>query len=262
MKRTIFVTGAASGIGKAVAARFAAEGFFVGLYDVNEAGLDAMRATLGPERCCSGKLDVGDLDAYRRAVAAFGSATGERMDVLFNCAGILRFGHFEKVTPEEARLQISVNCEGVLNGIYASLPMLEKTAAAAGKSRGEKPIIVSMSSAAAIYGQPELAAYSATKFFVRGLTEALDLEFRAKNIRVADVMPGFVDTPMVHSQTHRPKAQDLLGVKTTADDVAQVVWNAVHGDKVHWPTKLELGILVRLSGLTELARTVMRRFLT
>ena len=262
MQRTIFVTGAASGIGKAVAARFAAKGFFVGLYDVNEAGLAEVRASLGPDRCCSGKLDVGDLDAFRRSVAAFGSATGERMDVLFNCAGILRFGRFEGVTPEDANKQIRVNCEGVLNGIYASLPMLEKTAAVSGRGRGEKPIIVNMSSASAIYGQPELAAYSATKFFVRGLTEALDLEFGAKNIRVADVMPGFVDTPMVHAQTYRPKSQDLLGVKTTADDVAQVVWDAVHGDKVHWTTKLDLAILVRLSGLTGLARTVMRKMMT
>ena len=262
MQRTIFVTGAASGIGKAVAQRFAAEGFFVGLYDVNEAGLAELGARLGAERCCTGTLDVGDLEAFRRAVAAFGAATGERMDVLFNCAGILRFGRFEGITPEDARRQITVNCEGVLNGIYASLPMLEKTAATAGKRRGEKPIIVNMSSASAIYGQPELAAYSATKFFVRGLTEALDLEFGVKNIRVTDVMPGFVDTPMVHAQTYRPKSQDRLGVKTTADQVAQVVWDAVHGDKVHWTTKLDLAILVRLSGLTGLARTVMRRLMT
>ena len=83
-----------------------------------------------------------------------------------------------------------------------------------------------------------------------------------RNIRVTDVMPGFVDTPMVHAQTYRPKSQDRLGVKTTADQVAHVVWDAVHGDKVHWTTKLDLAILVRLSGLTGLARTVMRRLMT
>ena len=76
---------------------------------------------------------------------------------------------------------------GVILGIQTCLPLLER-------ARG---CIVNMSSASAIYGQPELAVYSASKFAVRALTEALDIELRPEGVRVADIMPGYVDTPMV-----------------------------------------------------------------
>ncbi len=251
MEKSIFVTGAASGIGKAAALRFAREGWFVGLYDVDERGLSAVRAEVGPERSSQGVLDVTDLDAYRRAVTAFGSATRGRMDVLFGCAGILRLGRFEDVPPAEAQKEIAVNVGGVVNGVYAALPLLEKT---------ERSLVLSMSSASAIYGVPEHAVYSATKFAVRGLTEALDLELRSKGIRVADLMPGYVDTPMVQSQTHRAGTLRSMGVKLTAEDVAELAWEAAHGDKVHWMPRLDIKIMARFAGFGSLARPLMRRF--
>lgn len=253
MQPSIFITGAASGIGKATAKLFASRGYFVGLYDVNVDGVRELAASLGDEAAIAGPLDVRDRDAWRTAIDAFGARTGGRMDVLFGCAGVLKFAPFTSCTAEEADRQIGINVNGVVNGVYAALPLLEATVS------GGKPVIVTMSSASAIYGQPEMAVYSATKFFVRGLTEALDVELGPKGIRVCDVMPPYVDTPMVQNERHKPKSMGILGVKTTAEDVAAVVWNAVHGDAVHYTMQLSDAVARRLSGLTGLARVVVRR---
>src|SRR5512143_476792 len=171
--KTIFITGAASGIGRATAKLFAERGFFVGLYDLDEKGLAALRAEIGTSNSCMGVLDVGDIDDFKKNVDDFGRTTGGRMDALFNCAGILRMARFEHLPPEESHKQIQVNVIGVINGVYAALPLLEET---------EGSCILNMSSASAIYGVPELAVYSASKFAVRALTEALEIEFRKKGI--------------------------------------------------------------------------------
>src|SRR4029078_11260555 len=132
---------------------------------------------------------------------------------------ILRFGRFEDISPDQCRKQLDVNVMGVILGIQTCLPLLER-------ARGT---IVNMSSASAIYGQPELAVYSASKFAVRALTEALDIELRPKGIRIADVMPAYVDPPMVSSQTHKPKSLRTMGIKLTPEMIAEIVWKAVHG---------------------------------
>jgi NAD(P)-dependent dehydrogenase (short-subunit alcohol dehydrogenase family) len=254
MQPSIFITGAASGIGKATAKLFAERGYFVGVFDVNEDGVREVAAALGDDRSVAGRLDVRDRASWRAAVDAFSAKTGGAMDVLFGCAGVLKFASFVDCTAEDADRQIAINVNGVVNGIYASLPLLEASVA-----RGRKPMVLTMSSASAIYGQPEMAVYSATKFFVRGLTEALDVELGAKGIRVADVMPGFVDTPMVQNEAHKPKTMGVFGVKTTAEDVAAIVWKASQSDKLHWTTKLDDHVARRLSGFSGLARMVMRR---
>jgi NAD(P)-dependent dehydrogenase (short-subunit alcohol dehydrogenase family) len=91
-----------------------------------------------------------------------------------------------------------------------------------------------MCSASAIYGTPAFAGYCATKFGVKGLTEALDIEWRRHGIAVRDVMPLFVDTPMVAGFETRPKSQDVLGLHLTPEDIARTVWRAVHWPR-WWP---------------------------
>lgn len=246
--KTIFVTGAASGIGKATAILFARRGFHVGCYDVDVEGARRVASEIGAN-ASSGKIDVTSEVSWRAAIGEF-LADGKGLDVLFNCAGILRMGRFEDIGPAECRKQLEVNVMGVVLGMQTCIPHLEK-------SRGA---IVNMSSASAVYGQPELAVYSATKFAVRALTEALDIELRGRGIRVSDVMPGYVDTPMVHSQTHRSKTLEKLGIKLSADDVANVVWKAAHGRKLHYVPQANVAALSRLGGLLpELGRVVMRR---
>jgi NAD(P)-dependent dehydrogenase (short-subunit alcohol dehydrogenase family) len=247
--KTIFVTGAASGIGKASALLFGRRGWFVGCYDVDVEGARRVAVEIGT-RASHGRVDVTNAESWKTALSDFEAAAGGRMDVLFNCAGILRMGKFDEIPLEQCRLQLEINVMGVVIGVQTCLPILERS----------KGCIVNMSSASAIYGQPELAVYSASKFAVRALTEALDIELGARGIRVADVMPGYVDTPMVSSQTHRATTLDKMGVKLTADDVAEVVWKAAHGHGLHYMPQRDMRLMSRLGGLMPgMARTIMRR---
>jgi len=247
MSKTVFITGAASGIGKATSLLFGSKGWRVGCYDVDVDGARKVAEQL--EGAAHGRVDVTSEESWKTAVADFAGASGG-LDVLFNCAGILRMGRFEDVGAADCRKQLDVNVMGVILGIQACLPLLER-------SRG---CIVNMSSASAIYGQPELAVYSASKFAVRALTEALDIELAPRGIRVADIMPGYVDTPMVSSQTHKAKSLQQLGVKLTPEKIAGLVWEAVHGTKLHYIPQTDLRILSRIGGLVpELGRAAMRR---
>ena len=247
--KTIFVTGAASGIGKATALLFGRRGWFVGCYDVDVDGARRVAEEIGT-RASHGRVDVTNVESWKTALADFETAGTGKMDVLFNCAGILRMGKFDEISLDQCRLQLEINVMGVITGVQTCLPVLERS----------KGCIVNMSSASAIYGQPELAVYSASKFAVRALTEALDIELRARGVRVADVMPGYVDTPMVSSQTHRATTLDKMGVKLTADDVAEVVWKAAHGRGLHYVPQRDMVLMSRLGGLMPgMARTIMRR---
>jgi len=252
MTQSIFITGAASGIGRATAKLFAERGWLVGIFDVDDAGVDSLEREIGKNQCVRGRLDVRSEDSWKSAVASFAEKTGGTMNALFNCAGILRMARFEELAPSESRAQVEINVMGVIYGIYASLPLLEKS---------DHPVILNMSSASAIYGTPELAVYSATKFAVRALTEALDLEFRKKNIRVTDIMPSYVATPMVANQTHRAKTLKTMGVKLKAEDIAQCAWRAVNGKKVvHHLPRTDLKLFVRLAGFQSVARPMMKMF--
>lgn len=251
--KSIFITGAASGIGRATALLFARRGYRIGAYDLDVDGARKV-AELGGSGMSYGRLDVTNAESWTHAIADFDPG-GQGLNVLFNCAGILHMGRFEEVSADDCRKQLDVNVMGVILGIQACLPLLERSSREADPS-----VIVNMSSASAVYGQPELAAYSASKFAVRALTEALDLEFRTKNLRVCDVMPGYVDTPMVRTQEHPARSLGNLGVKLTAEDVAEEVWKAVHGRSVHYIPELKVAALSRLGGLLpELGRAMMQR---
>jgi NAD(P)-dependent dehydrogenase (short-subunit alcohol dehydrogenase family) len=228
MKRSIFITGAAAGIGRATAELFAREGWFVGLYDVNEAGVRALAQQLGAERARAGALDVTDGAALGAAVRDFFDAAGRRLDVMFNNAGIGQTGDFHTLSLQQHHRTIAVNFIGVLNGCHAAFPFLQQTPGSA---------LVSMSSASAIHGAPGLASYAATKFAVKGLTEALSIEWQQHGIRVVDLLPLFVDTDMVRKFESQLKAKDALGMHLTADDIARTVWRAVHWrgwPRTHW----------------------------
>jgi NAD(P)-dependent dehydrogenase (short-subunit alcohol dehydrogenase family) len=110
---------------------------------------------------------------------------------------------------------VDVNVTGVLNGCLAARPHL---------ARGG--VVVNLCSASALYGQPGLATYGATKAAVRSLTEALELEWRPAGIRVRDVLPLFVATRMADAVTAR--SIRTLGVRLQPADVARRVWQTVH----------------------------------
>ena len=219
---SIFITGAAAGIGRATAELFAARGWFVGLYDLNEAGVQELARQWGADRAIAGRLDVTDAVQFEQALARFFEAAGRRLDLLFNNAGIAFCNDFEQIPLARHHAEVDVNLKGVLNGCYLALPFLKQTPGAR---------VVSMCSASAFYGAPSFASYSATKFAVRGLSEALNIEWRRHGIRVMDLMPLFVDTPMVAGMERKPKSMEVLGLRLSAGDIARTVWRAAH-----WPS--------------------------
>ncbi|MDO9453942.1 MAG: SDR family oxidoreductase [Stagnimonas sp.] len=226
-RKSIFITGAAAGIGRATAIRFAAAGWRVGLYDIDLLGVKALASAIGPQAVV-GKLDVTNDVAFAKALADFAEPTDGRIDVLFNNAGILSTGDFESMPLARCHALIDINTKGVVNGCHAALPYL----------RIAKGRVINMASASAIYGTPAFAVYSSTKFFVRGLTEALNIEWARLGIYVCDVMPLFVDTPMLKDVKEKPKSVKNLGVRLTADDIAAVVFEAATRaawrSPVHW----------------------------
>ena len=220
MSRAIFISGGASGIGLAAARRFRSEGWFVGVGDIDAGGM----ARIAGEVDHTTALDVRDATQWRAALAGFVAVSGGRLDVLLNNAGIARYGMFEEIAPEEAALVVAVNLNGVINGAYAALPHLRATP-------GSR--LVNIASVAGIVGSPGLAVYSATKFAVRGLSEALDAEFTRHGIAVACVMPFFVETPILEAgstgtnRTMRDSIGDAPVYPVT--DAAEVIWRAAHG---------------------------------
>lgn len=238
---TIFISGAAAGIGRATAVAFARRGHRVGAYDIDLAGLAALReeiTALGGE-VAIGRLDVSEAADWAEQLKAF---TGEsrRLNILVNNAGVLSSGRFEDIGLAAQRRMVDINVYGTMAGMHTAFPYLRDT-------RGAQ--VVNLCSASAIYGQPELATYSATKFAVRGLTEALELEWRRHDIRVIAMWPLFVATAMVDGL--ETASSKTLGVHLSAQDVAEEIFSATHPGrtrlpKVHYPvgrqTKMFTGL--------------------
>ncbi|WP_433196627.1 SDR family oxidoreductase [Nocardia sp. CA-107356] len=212
---TVFITGAAAGIGRATALLFAAQGYHVGAYDIDEVGLTRLaadiHATEGSVR--TGVLDVTNDTHWTERLAEF-HGDEDRLDILVNNAGILRAGPFESIDLATHQAIVDVNLGGVITGTHAAFGYLRDTPGSQ---------VVNLCSASAIYGQPEIASYGATKSAVKSLTEALDLEWEKHDIRVIAVWPLFVSTAMVDGV--ETAATKSLGVHLTAADVAKGIWD-------------------------------------
>lgn len=221
--RSVFITGAAAGIGRQTALTFARKGYIIGAYDIDEAGLVSLaeEVTAGGAQIVTGHLDVTDAEEFATRLDEFASSNGGRLDVLLNNAGILLAGRFEEIPLATQHKQIDINIKGVTNGCHAGFRHLKATPGS---------VVVNMASASAIYGQAELASYSASKFYVRGLTEALDLEWGAYGIRVVAIMPLFVQTAM--TQNVSTGTTDTLGIKLGPQDVADAIAAAVEENRV------------------------------
>jgi NAD(P)-dependent dehydrogenase (short-subunit alcohol dehydrogenase family) len=232
-RKAIFITGAASGIGLATAKRFASEGWLVGLSDIDEPGLKAAKAAIGGDNAAFTVMhDVRQADQWERALDAFVEAAGGRLDVLVNNAGIARYGWFTDQVQKDFSDQIDINLRGVVLGAYLGHERLMKTP-------GSR--LINIASAASLSGSPRLAVYSATKFAVRGLSEALDIEFMRSGVRVSCIEPTVIETPLLDkasegsASSFREAISRFPGGPMPVEAAAEVVWRAAHDEALHYP---------------------------
>jgi short-subunit dehydrogenase len=184
--RTAIVTGASSGIGAQLARDLVARGMRVALLARRLDRLESMAAELGADRTLAVACDVADRASIEGAVARVRTAWG-RIDLLVNNAGYGHHGLFKDEPLDEFERMMRTNYLSVVWTIRAVLPDL--------RARGEG-WIVNVSSVAGKLGQPDEAAYTASKFAVTGLTEALAIELAPLGIHVMAVYPALVRTEM------------------------------------------------------------------
>jgi NAD(P)-dependent dehydrogenase (short-subunit alcohol dehydrogenase family) len=232
-QKSIFITGVGSGIGRATALFFAKRGWLVAGYDVNQDGLTALQSE-GINGIFE-RLDVSDPDAVREAVGRFGNITQGRLDLLFNNAGIDAKGPFAEMPWERIEQVVSVNLIGGLALIKAAFPLLANTPGS---------ICLSTASASAIVGAPGRAVYSATKHALKGLTEALSVEFASAGVRAADLLPGIIDTGMLSDKSKAMLPSQGMWRPLPASTVAEAVWAAYEGSGLHVYVPEELSALV------------------
>ena len=237
MRPNIFITGANGGFGRAVARRFAREGYFVGLTDLDAAPLQTLADELGgAEHAWAGALDVTDEQSAREAVAAFAKASGTGLQVLFNNAGIMPAGAFGELDIATERRVIDINLFGVMNVAYAALPLLKQTAGAH---------IINVSSASAIHGNPELVAYSASKRGVLSFSESLDISLRGTGVAVSDILPMYAQTNLVTAVEQRLRKDPRP--KITAEQIADTVWEVVRTRRFRTYVGADAKVFARLA---------------
>ena len=228
--RVIAVTGAGSGIGRALAQNLADKGAVLALADKDAAGLAQTRALLGNRPASMTGLDVTNTAALTAwidgAVAEFG-----RLDGIVNNAGLTVTAPFADTPRADFDRVMAVNFGGVVEGCRAALPHLRKQAKDTGRAW-----LVNISSVFGMMGYPTQSAYNASKYAVRGLTEALYLELAVTdpNIAVIRVHPGGVKTNVARNAKHiagmpgQPNAIDSAAefekaAKTTPKQAAAII---------------------------------------
>jgi NADP-dependent 3-hydroxy acid dehydrogenase YdfG len=235
MKR-VLVTGAAKGLGEAIAKRCAERGHYVVATDV-----DAERLTeLESSQIRTAILDVRDLDAWEQLVSDL-EAREEEIDVLINNAGVCLPGRCDRVSPHDDRLTVEVNLIGVMNGIRALLPRFLE------RGRGH---VINVASMAAFAPAPDLAAYCATKHAVRAYTHSCALDHRHAPIDWTVVCPSAVETPMLAGMRKR-RAGAVVFTETPmpARRVADAVLDAIESPRAEVLIPRARGSVLRLLGL-------------
>jgi NAD(P)-dependent dehydrogenase (short-subunit alcohol dehydrogenase family) len=225
--RTAIVTGGASGIGRSICLRLAAEGADVAVFDTNADGA-AETAALAAEHSVDARSFTVNVTDEASVDSAFGQVRAWRddVDILVNCAGIIAIGTVEETTAQEWRRVFAVNVDGVFYTCRA--------AAASMRARGSGKII-NMSSWFGKAGKPNYGAYSASKAAVMGLTQSLAMELASAGVNVNAVCPGTIfETGMrdfadklsaeknLSTATERAKAIPM-GRVGKPDDIARVV---------------------------------------
>jgi NADP-dependent 3-hydroxy acid dehydrogenase YdfG len=197
--RTAYVSGAASGIGRATAQRLAAHGCPVAIVDQDEAGLQATADLIGGP-VLARRLDVRDRQAQMAFAAEVAEWAPAPIGMVFNNAGVATSQSVAEASVEDDEWVLQINLNGVINGVRAFLPILLSQ---------DSGVIVNTSSVFGLLGMPMQSAYCASKFAVRGFTDSLRQELRGTGVRAVTVHPGGVKTNIArnaryHSHPTRP----------------------------------------------------------
>jgi NADP-dependent 3-hydroxy acid dehydrogenase YdfG len=230
--RTAFVSGAASGIGRAMAQLLSARGCAVAIADQDEAGLAQTADTLhGP--VLARRLDVRDRQAQMAFAAEVAEWAPARLGMVFNNAGVATSQSIAEGAVEDDEWVIAINFQGVVHGVRAFLPILLEQ---------DSGVIVNTSSVFGLVGMPYQSAYCASKFAVRGFTDSLRQELRGTGVRAVTVHPGGVKTNIARNaryhahplreMTHEEAAQQFDALaSTTPERAARIIHKGVAAGK-------------------------------
>jgi 3-oxoacyl-[acyl-carrier protein] reductase len=204
--RVVAITGAAQGLGRAMAERFAAEGAAVAVADTDTAGAEATCrnvAAASGARALAARVDVATSSEVDAWIADVTRQLG-RLDVLVNNAGIIRDNRIEHITDDDWRAVVDVNLAGAFNGVRAALPVMKE-------QRYGRILSFSSMSWRGNFGQ---ANYVAAKAGIVGLTRGAALEAARHGVTVNAIAPGLIETPMLAGMD--AGARDLLTKKIPA----------------------------------------------
>lgn len=231
--RTVVITGAASGIGRALAQRLSAHSCPVAIADVDETGLKETEASLrGP--ALLRVLDVSDADAQRDFAGEVGEWAPQPIGAVFNNAGVAVSSSVLDAVPEDDAWLWNINFHGVVNGTRAFLPILTEQ---------NEGVIVNTSSVFGLVGMPTQSAYCSAKFAVRGFTDSLRQELRGTGVTAVNVHPGGINTNIVRNgrvrkdPEGRGRSQDQMAKEfaaitmTQPDKAAEIIHRGVEAGK-------------------------------
>lgn len=239
-RRRAFITGAASGLGRAFCDLLAAEGWTLGMADVDASALSAAASSIEEQggHAVPVDLDVTDAGSFHEAARYFVDEAGG-VDLVVNNAGIAAGGMFDRTSLDDWRAVINVNLMGVVHGCQAFVPYLKE------QRSGH---IINIASLAAIAAAPGMSAYNVSKAGVKALSETLYGELKPHNIYVSVVMPSFFKTNLADTMrgddfSRKMTERFMDRAEATAHDIAQHALDEAGNGTIHviyptWMTRL------------------------
>ena len=226
--KTVVITGAASGMGRALAIRAASKGSPVAITDFNADGLSETESMIG-ENVLARTVDVSDRASMLDFAATVSEWTPAPIGAVVNNAGVATSQSFTEAAVEDDEWVMNVNFGGVVNGTHAFMPLLVKQ---------NSGTLVNISSVFGLFGFPSHSAYCASKFAVRGFTESLRQEMRGSGVNIAVVHPGGVKTNIVNNSRfhtddvgHTNKADAAADfarlARTTPEKAAKIIQDGI-----------------------------------